>query len=80
MKKHSNLISPFHSNIFYLLFFCSVVIKQEPKDEDEDITENGQTVAEDDSKEAGELVCENSCLKFSAEFWFVKYTMQPSNL
>lgn len=51
-----------------MVFFCSVVVKQEPKDEDEDITENGQTMAEDDSKEAGELVCKNSCLKFSADF------------
>lgn len=25
-------------------------------------------MAEDDSKEAGELVCKNTCLKFSADF------------
>ena len=31
-------------------------IKQEPKEEEEEITENGQVKDEDDAKEAGELV------------------------
>ena len=34
----------------------STEIKQEPKEEEEEITENGQVKDEDDAKEAGELV------------------------
>ena len=57
-------------------------IKQEPKEEEEEITENGQVKDEDDAKEAGELVSPKLHLmqQFSTDlcmFWTEKPLSLP---